>query len=825
LGGLWLGLSCAEHLTFSGVRPPFGAVLALGLLLLLGGLSALVRLRRLRRIRALLALAVGIVCGLSFGTAFWVAEEAGARDVAAAIAEAPDALHTLVVVEDPRQGAVSPTSLAVLEVAGAGRTKVRVFWDDGQDVPALGTQLVARVTYRPLEPTQAFLHQKGVFGSVTLEGRQDRGFPRSPLGLVHGFREHNRRLIAAYEGEGSALLRGVLLGDTTALDAAEADRAFKVTGLSHLIAVSGSHLVVIALLILWILRRLGARRSVEAVLVSLLLVGYVLLTGLQPSAIRACVMTLIASLAGFVGRRGHAPSALAAAAAGMVLLYPPTAFSVGFWLSVYAVFGLTLFSPLVAGYLKCLVGPRAGREGAAGPGPQAATGAPRRLERWLARALPRRLARVLRHRTGTGLWRRTPPRLGRMAGRALGEPLALTVTAQAATLPLTAPLFATISVVSPFANLLVTPFVTVLVAGGIVVLCAMPLLGPLGPVLLAALCAIAELSIGLASRCAQLPYACLPVSVGLVAANVCALLGAVLLYRLWPQPSARRSRIALGSLALVALLLFSAGFLPVRPQMVMLDVGQGDALLIREGRRNILIDTGPSDAALLRALARQRVGRLDAVVVTHLDTDHCGALDALSGTVPVGQVYFAAGLPEAQASDEAVQVAQRLCGEEGLGELAWGDVLDLGGIGLTVLWPERPAREGGNEESVCLALGFDSDGDGRTEVRALLTGDAESPQLDPLLARAADARFDVLKVGHHGSKGAVSAAQLERMGCRLALISVGEDNRYNHPTPETLSLLEQSGAAVYRTDLNGDIVLWFERGGVRVRCDTMDDAA
>jgi competence protein ComEC len=412
----------------------------------------------------------------------------------------------------------------------------------------------------------------------------------------------------------------------------------------------------------------------------------------------------------------------------------------------------------------------------------------------------------------------------RAARRTLLEPLALTATAQIATLPITAPLFATVSLVSPLANLLATPFITLLVGVGIVALCLMPLLGPLGPLLIIALCAVADLAIGVAGWCARLPFACLAVSLDLALSNACALLGAAAVYRLWPQPSRKRAFSAVTSLVLIAMLLFLTTLLPAPPQVVMLDVGQGDAILVREGRSNVLIDTGESDATLLRALARQKVSRLDAVIITHLDKDHSGALDALGGTIPVEHVYFAAGLPETQATDEALRNADLLLGEGVPEELARGDTLRLGNsIELVMLWPDHRVSDGGNEESVCLGLDYDPDGDGSAWVRMLLVGDAEAPELTGLLAALPgdDARFDILKVGHHGSADAVTAAQLEQMGCRLAFISVGSNNRYGHPTAATLAVLEQMGLDIYRTDLNGDITLRFEKEAFSVICDTM----
>jgi competence protein ComEC len=731
------------------------------------------------------------VLGFVLGTAYWTNSENTARTIAQLLDEHPQQSYTLDITEDYRQGTLSKTSVARLSVAGAGHMAVRIYWDEQQKPLALGTRLTARVVLKPLTENQAFLHQRGVLACVSLQDIAVEGFPQTPLGYLDAFREHNRQQLAAISGQGSLLLRGILLGETSELNSSEAGRWFRVTGLSHLVAVSGSHLVVIALVISWLLKRLRLKRALEVALVTVLLVSYVFLTGLQPSAIRACVMTLIVSVAPFFGRRRHAPSAVAAAAVGMLLLSPPTAFSMGFWLSVDAVFGLTIFCPLITKYLSCLL-----------PAPGA-----------------------LRNKGCGGVRPSTRgERVLGMARRTTVEPFALTVTAQLATMPITAPTFATVPLVSPLANLLVTPFVTLLVGAGIPLLCLMPFLGPVGPHLLSALCAITQGAITVTGWCAQLPYASLPVALDPLASGVCALLVAAALYIFWPQPSRGRCLKVLTAASLVALLLFGSSFLPLRPQVVMLDIGQGDALLIREGRSTVLVDTGQSDTVLLRALARQRVSHLDAVVLTHLDVDHCGGLPGLIGSIPVDRVFFAEGLLAAKPSDEAIVVAKAVLRNGVPEELGLGDTLTLGRtVQLAMLWPSHTVTEGGNAESICLGLSYDADADGAAESRMLLTGDAEKDELDGLLSLLSDTSFDSYKVGHHGSKKAVTVDQLEQMGCSLAFISVGATNRYGHPTLETLDVLAEAGVTVYRTDLNGDVTLSFSNEKLIVRCDTITD--
>jgi competence protein ComEC len=727
----------------------------------------------------LLASCLALFIGLISGIFTWSLGEYQVKALEDQLQDDPQRLYELVICEDPKQGAISQTSVAEVDTHGLKAIKVRIFWNQQQTPSALGMHLKARVKLKPLTESQEFLYQRGIVCSVSLEDSSDQGFGSTPIGWIHAFREHNSTLLAERAGEGSALLRGVLLGDTTALDSSQAGQAFKVTGLSHLVAVSGSHLVVIAVLVAWLIGRLRLNRTLELTLITSLLVAYVILTGLQPSAIRSCIMAFTASLSPLIGRRAHIPSALAAAACAMLVFYPPTAFSIGFWLSVFAVFGLTLFCPLINGFLKNFFLPDAEKSG-------------------------------------------TKQRLRRRFFKMILAPLGLTITAQLATLPITAPLFATIPLVSPLANLLVTPLIGILVGVGIALLCLMPILGPLGSFLLGVLCALADCANLLASFCAQIPYACIPVSVPFSPFLIVCLLLAIVLYVFWPQPSRKLFIRTILVGVLISMIFITTTFLPVKPQMVTLDVGQGDALLVRDGTSTVLIDTGSSNTLLVQALARHRVTHLNAVVLTHLDDDHCGALEALIGVVAVDEVYFSKGLLDAQSDCETFEIAAFLLGGKRPQELSLGDTLDLGkSVELTMVWPRDPSVKGGNEESICLALDYDYDSDNKPESRMLLTGDAEAPQIEHILLGIEDVHFNVLKVGHHGSKDAITLSQLELMGCQLACISVGASNRYGHPTPETLAILEEANLRIYRTDLHGDITVYFSGNRLTVHCATI----
>jgi competence protein ComEC len=236
----------------------------------------------------------------------------------------------------------------------------------------------------------------------------------------------------------------------------------------------------------------------------------------------------------------------------------------------------------------------------------------------------------------------------------------------------------------------------------------------------------------------------------------------------------------------------------------MLDVGQGDAILLRDGDRAILVDGGGSRGgdiggrALLPALLGEGVKHLDALVMTHPDNDHCGGLVDISAYLPVREVWMAPGWDRAGC-------AGRLLDLPGVRArfLSRGQRLTLGRWRLTVLHPTPDDHKPVNERSLVLL----AEANGR---RALLTGDVEKGgERDLVDCCAQDLRADLLKVAHHGSRTSSTADFLDAVKPRLALISVGVGNVYHHPSPEIVERLRDHHARVLRTDRAGEIVVRF----------------
>ncbi|GHT78665.1 hypothetical protein FACS1894104_2180 [Actinomycetota bacterium] len=737
-----------------------------------------------RRQKILALSAFCFVVALLSGSLFWqdVAEDAAA-------ASQTGFEQTLQIISDSKNGAISKTSVAAAKSETGRTVNVRIFWNDNDQVLPKGSWLKANLSFAPLKENQDWLLEQGICGSATITNPEALGFDTTIFGRIDSFRASNVAVINSIDTSGSALLSGILLGNREALAGTAVEQDFRTCGLSHLIAVSGSHLAIVAALFTWLLMRLPGNRKIELLVLSLTLMIYVVLTGLQPSAIRAAVMAATAGFSFFVGRRGHAPSALCTAAIIMLVAYPANAFSVGFWLSVSAVFGISLFANFNQSWLEAAV--------FANPNPNHCS--------------------ELAHKAKV---------LAAKKQRKFFEPvssaIALTVSATLATMPLSIPMFAMFSLISPLANLIVGPLVSVILIVGILVLC----LGAIFPSIIYPACTaiswVGDFIAWLAARLASLPFASIPADISMTIAIVLAIVIAVLIYLIWPEPNTTKARMIPMSGLAICLIFVIVSPWTTAPQMVMMDIGQGDAILIKEGSNAVLIDTGASDTALMRALARNRITSLNAVVITHLDSDHYGALARLRGATQVDNIYFANGLLKSQSNAKAINDAYAIAGKSNTLELTAGDILQIGkSISLQMVWPIVPAREGKNPESICMLLVYDQQNDGIPEYQALLTGDAEQNEIDGILNNNPLLTADIYKVGHHGSKQAVTLPQLQSLGSKYALISVGANNRYGHPTTETLSVLEQAGCKIFRTDLNGDVSLKFSGSDMILSCATI----
>ncbi len=535
----------------------------------------------------------------------------------------------------------------------------------------------------------------------------------------------------------ASLAAGMLLGRQRTMPAGLEDD-LRRTGTTHLLVVSGQNVALLLGTAVALLTAVISRRR-AALLALALLPGYVVLVGAEPPVVRAAIMAVGIALAAVTGRRTPGWIYLAYALAIMLALQPLLVRDVAFQLSATATAGVMLVAPP--------------------------------LRDWAALRL-----RV----TSDG------------PTSALIEAGAIALGAALAVLPVQAASFGTVSLVQVPANVIVAP----LYEATLLVAVAAALLGGLEPA--AALLHLAGVYapaafVAIVGVLAELPAAVVevraPLAVG--ATWYAALAGVAWLLGRHEPAQVQLGGSRSGFAGDVALRLAAVGlwFAVLAPgddlaSVTVLDVGQGQAVLVRDGGASVLIDAGPPDGAVLRALARVGDARsLDAVVISHDDADHAGGLRELERRLRVGMV-----LGDGIAGAAALDIGDRI---------RLTDRTSIEVLSPPVVTAGR-AHRGDNNRSLVLLVHIGA-------VRVLVPADIEASAEEWLVDSGLDLRADALVLPHHGSKSSSSPAFAEAVQPRVAIASAGARNRHGHPHPEVLARYE--GTLLFRTDEHGDVTL------------------
>src|SRR5215470_7516190 len=559
--------------------------------------------------------------------------------------------------------------------------------------------------------------------------------------------------IAAHLPETSAaLLAGLLLGEKTSLPP-EASEAFRRAGVYHVLAVSGFNVALLASSVFFVLSTLGVPRRPTAVVACAALVGFALVVGSQASVLRATVMGVLLLAALLLDRESQLMNALAVAVVALLVWRPADFADPGFQLSFAATAGIIYLTPAVSAWLS-----------------------ERRWPAWLA------------------------------------TPTAVSLGAQAAVTPIMLAHFNQLSLVGIAANLVVVPL-----AGVATTLGMLALLATLASTIAADVLFHALWLVLVALRATVWAAAALPAAMVHLPAPGWVAIGAWSLgLALVPHLEGSRRWLRATAVACLAIAVGVSAWPWVWPgdgrlRVTVLDVGQGDAILIEapEGPR-LLLDGGPGgnrrldvgERVVAPFLWNLPAQRLDVVALSHPDSDHSGGLRAVLTRFRVHEFWengrWIAGTEDTLRAVERSGACRRI--------LAAGQRFWLGSVLLTVLGPDgttpldEPPPWGQNEESLVLRLDWRG-------FSLLLTGDLGAPGEDRLLASHAPLRSTVLKVGHHGSRYSSTEEFLRASRATVAVVSVGARNGFGHPTPEALGRLEAMGAHIYRTDRDGAIIL------------------
>ncbi|WP_034827072.1 ComEC/Rec2 family competence protein [Clostridium carboxidivorans] len=232
-----------------------------------------------------------------------------------------------------------------------------------------------------------------------------------------------------------------------------------------------------------------------------------------------------------------------------------------------------------------------------------------------------------------------------------------------------------------------------------------------------------------------------------------------------------------------------------------IDVGQGDSELIQVNGKNLLIDAGPNESIdkLMSYLSKQNIKKIDYVIATHPDEDHIGGMSSVIKKYDIGEFYAPKKLTNTRTFENMVTALKSKNLKINAGKA--GMDLDLGkNVTCQMLAPNNDKYKDTNNYSIVLKITYG-------ESKFLFTGDAEKISETEMLSKNFDLSADVLKVGHHGSTSSSSKEFLDKVNPKIAVISCGKNNKYGHPHSQTLTQLKNRKAQIYRTDVDGSIVL------------------
>lgn len=596
-----------------------------------------------------------------------------------------------------------------------------------------------------------YLKTKKIIGTVELE--KAKILKSSNGSFIHNIQKYIKDTInGTLTDEEGNLLLAILLGDKDKLSE-DIQESFKTSNLSHMLAVSGAHVSYIILGLTYVLQNsIIGKKNGKIVCIFFLLV-FMAITNFTPSVTRACIMAILTLFSSIIYRKSDVYTNISVAALITLIFNPYSLLDLGFQLSYGGTIGIIIF-----------------------------------------------IKRIQEKKSNSKV-------INYIKQMAL-----VSIYANIIIIPIMMYHFNTVSFTFIISNIMASPILGIIVITGFLFIIASITVKPLTRLIAIFIKPILSILIKISQICSKLPFSNILVVTPYMF-NVISYY-AIILYCIKSKKN-NKCKIIICLLIVLILINFIIYIFPQKLRIFFIDVGQGDStLIITPDKKTVLIDGGGSDSfdvgekVLLPYLLDRRILKIDYVLISHFDTDHCGGILTIMEKVKVKNIIIS---EQAEHSENYERFKKLMIHKRiRLIEVKKGDKIKIGRYSeFKILFPtsrllsENPL----NNNSIVAQFNYNN-------FKMLFTGDIEKLAEQQILkTEKAEIRADILKVAHHGSKTSSIPEFIKAVRPKIALIGVGKNNTFGHPNQQTIKNLENIKCRIYRTDLQGEIIIKIDQKG------------
>lgn len=622
---------------------------------------------------------------------------------------------------------------------------------------------------------------------------------------IISFKEYIKSNLRANLSEDEAnLCIGLIIGDRTNLDE-NIEEDFKTSNLTHMLAVSGSHFVYIVLALTYI-NKLFKRKKLGQIFILIIILFFMNLTGNTGSVVRSGIMALLSILASMFYRKADLWTNMAIAILIQIVINPYIIFDIGVQLSYGGVIGIVLFNESISNVLEfgiCKINTKLRKN--------------KIINNEMSKNIKTTnlIEQKINKRIEIKNNKKESNKIIKNLIKYIKESVSVTISANIVIIPIMMLNFNTISLSFVISNLLAGAILGIIIIYAFILVFLSIIFQSFISPLFILLNILLKLLIFIAHMCSKLPFS----KIYVVTPNLfLIIIFYILIYLLSRKKYSKKILIIVILLVIIFNFIFPI-FTSKRSNLEInfIDVGQGDSTLIRVNNRTILVDGGGSaygdnydvgEMTLFPYLLDRGINKLDYVIISHFDSDHCQGLNFIMENMKVENAIISNLGQESDEYDTFINLAKKQ--RTNLIFVKMGDVIKIGNATINILFPENNLITDNEKNNNAIVFKFIW-----KDFSMLFTGDIEEKAESRILSIYSNnlsiLQATILKVAHHGSKTSSTKGLLEVVKPKISLIGVGEDNNFGHPNIGVIERLESIGCRIYRTDIGGEITIKYNK--------------